>query len=64
MKTKTTTASVLALLSALGFCGCAVVGPQSITAGRGAYSEVINQTEDQQILNALVRRVSPFPDPA
>ena len=33
----------------------AVVGPRSITAGRGAYAEVINQTEDQQILNALVR---------
>jgi hypothetical protein len=32
-----------------------VIGPRSITAGRAAYAEVINQTEDQQILNALVR---------
>ncbi len=31
IKTKTTTASMLVLLSALGFYGCAMVGPQSIT---------------------------------
>ena len=43
-------------MGALGFCGCAVVGPQSITAGRGVYAEVINRTEDEQILNVIVRQ--------
>jgi hypothetical protein len=47
--------SALLIVGALGLCGCAVIGPRSITAGRGAYAEVINQTEDQQLLNALVR---------
>ncbi|MBT8367522.1 MAG: hypothetical protein KJP23_22750 [Deltaproteobacteria bacterium] len=56
MKIKTTTATMLVLLSALGFGGCAVVGPQSIAAGRGVYAEVINRTEDEQILNAIVRQ--------
>ena len=56
MKAKTTTASMLVLLSALGFSGCAVIGPQSITAGRGVYAEVINRTEDEQILNVIVRQ--------
>ena len=32
-----------------------MVGPQSITAGRGVYAEVFNRTEDEQILNAIVR---------
>jgi hypothetical protein len=45
----------LLVLGALGFCGCAVIGPRSITAGRGDYAEVINRTEDQQILNVIVR---------
>ena len=44
------------VLAALGCCGCALVGPQSITAGRGTYTEVINRTEDEQILNVLVRQ--------
>ena len=56
IKTKTTTATMLVLISALGFCGCAVVGPQSIAAGRGVYAEVINRTEDEQILNVIVRQ--------
>ena len=56
IKTKTITATMLVLLSALGFSGCAVVGPQSITAGRGVYAEVINRTEDEQILNVIVRQ--------
>jgi hypothetical protein len=43
------------LVYALGIYGCATVGPQSITAGRGLYNEVINRTEDEQVLNALVR---------
>ena len=35
--------------------GCAVVGPHSISNGRMAYNEVINYTENQQLLNAIVR---------
>jgi hypothetical protein len=46
--------ALLALVP-LGIAGCATVGPQSIVAGRGAYAEVINRTEDEQILNAMVR---------
>ena len=49
------TRSALLIVGALGLCGCAVVGPQSITAGRGSYTEVINRTEDEQTLNMLVR---------
>jgi len=48
--------NILAVVVALGLSGCAVVGPKSITAGRGAYAEVINRTEDEQILNVLVRQ--------
>jgi hypothetical protein len=47
--------SVLLVVGVLVLCGCATVGPQSITAGRGVYTEVINRTEDEQILNVLVR---------
>ena len=50
------TRSALLAVIALGLCGCATVGPQSITAGRGVYTEVINRTEDEQILNVLVRQ--------
>jgi hypothetical protein len=39
----------------LALSACAVVGPQSITGGRGLYTDVINRTEDEQILNMLVR---------
>jgi len=45
----------LLIVGALGLAGCAAVGPKSITAGRGVYTEVINRTEDEQILNVLVR---------
>jgi hypothetical protein len=45
----------LLIVGALGLTGCAVVGPKSIAAGRGVYTEVINRTEDEQILNVLVR---------
>ena len=48
--------NALLAVIALGLCGCATVGPQSITAGRGVYTEVINKTEDEQILNVLVRQ--------
>ena len=47
--------SAVLLTVTLATCGCATVGPQSITAGRAVYNEVINRTEDEQILNALVR---------
>ena len=55
IRTGMPTLIILVLLFVLGFCGCAVVGPRSITAGRGVYSEVINRTEDEQILNVIVR---------
>jgi hypothetical protein len=48
--------TALLIAGALGFCGCVVVGPRSITAGRGAYAEVINRTRDEQILNVIVRQ--------
>jgi hypothetical protein len=48
--------NVLVVIAALGLCGCAVVGPQSIGGGRAAYTEVINRTEDEQILNVVVRQ--------
>jgi hypothetical protein len=35
--------------------GCSVMGPQSIANGRAVYNQVINQTEDQQMLMAVVR---------
>ena len=47
--------AALLVVLALGFGGCAVVGPQSIAAGRGVYTEVLNRTEDEQILSAMVR---------
>jgi hypothetical protein len=36
-------------------CSCAVIGPQSISGGRSAYTEVINTTEDEQLLQVMVR---------
>lgn len=35
--------------------GCTVVGPRSISMGRADYSEVINKTENQQMLLAMVK---------
>jgi hypothetical protein len=46
----------LLVVGALVFCGCAAVGPRFIAAGRGVYADVINRTEDEQILNVLVRQ--------
>ncbi|MHC5113951.1 MAG: hypothetical protein ACYTGP_05930 [Planctomycetota bacterium] len=43
---------LVAVVPLLG--GCALVGPSSIANGRHAYNEVINRTEDQQILSMLV----------
>jgi hypothetical protein len=36
--------------------GCAVAGPASITRGRSVYNEVINHTEDEQVLSMIVRQ--------
>ena len=47
--------SAFLVAGTLALSACAVVGPQSITGGRGLYTEVINRTEDEQILNMLVR---------
>ena len=48
--------------SIAGICGimwllmsCTTLGPQYIASGRAAYNEVINHTEDQQMLMAIVR---------
>lgn len=35
--------------------GCTTLGPQYIASGRAAYNAVINHTEDQQMLMAIVR---------
>jgi hypothetical protein len=50
------TINVLLAVGVLGLCGCVVVGPRSITAGRAAYTEVINRTADEQVLNVIVRQ--------
>jgi len=47
-------APMLAAIALLG--GCYQLGPTGISAGRGLYNEVINATEDQQILNMIVRK--------
>jgi hypothetical protein len=46
---------VLLVACAASLCSCAVIGPRSISGGRGAYTEVINTTQDEQILNVMVR---------
>jgi len=35
--------------------GCAAVGPRSVSKGRADYNEVINRTEDEQMLLSLVK---------
>jgi hypothetical protein len=35
--------------------GCTTLGPQYIATGRAAYNKVINYTDDQQMLEAIVR---------
>ena len=40
---------------ALACAGCVSIGPPAISNGRMAYNEVINYTEDQQVLNAIIR---------
>ena len=36
-------------------CGCAMVGPTSISMGRADYNEAINKTDDAQMLMSIVR---------
>lgn len=43
-------------LFALLLPGCAFVGSQSLSNGRGTYNEVINATEDEQVLSLIVSR--------
>jgi len=49
-------------LTVLSLCGCgqflgprATLGPGSIIRGRGLYNDVINQTNNQQTLELIVR---------
>jgi hypothetical protein len=45
----------LLVMGALGSLGCATVGYRAIAPGRGVYAEVVNKTEDEQILTLIVR---------
>jgi len=45
----------MVLMVALVCAGCVSIGPPAISNGRMAYNEVINYTEDQQVLNAIIR---------
>lgn len=47
--------ALLGLALALTCSACVSIGPPAISNGRMAYNEVINYTEDQQVLNAIVR---------
>lgn len=47
----------LALLVALVLCaGCSTAGRLALANGRGAYNDVINRTEDEQILSMIVHQ--------
>lgn len=54
-KSASLTRDLALLLILVLMSGCAMVGPKSISAGRGAYAEAINQTEDEQILLSIVK---------
>ena len=43
------------VVAGCALAGCAVVGPASISNGRAAYTDVITHTNDQQLLNMIVR---------
>lgn len=36
-------------------CGCNLAGPAALSGGRSAYNAIINRTEDEQLLGAIVR---------
>ena len=46
---------VAALVSGLASSGCNVLGPPAIANGRAVYNEVINTTEDEQVLGIILR---------
>jgi hypothetical protein len=48
-------AATLGAAAALTLSGCNAVGPASLSAGRGVYNDVLNRTEDEQVLNMIVR---------
>lgn len=43
------------IATALALCGCNNLGTRALSGGRGAYAEVINKTEDEQLLSIIVR---------
>jgi hypothetical protein len=48
---------VIGLLGLMTFSlGCNTLGRTSLSSGRGSYNEVINRTEDEQILQLIVRQ--------
>jgi hypothetical protein len=50
------TSALAVLCTILGvLCGCAVIGPSSISMGRADYNEAINKTEDALMLMSIVR---------
>ncbi len=51
--TVVTRIAVGGFLAAL-LCGCNAAGPAAIGGGRSAYNTIVNQTEDEQILSAIV----------
>ena len=46
---------LIAWASAFLLAGCAVVGPPSIRNGRSVYNDAINDTNNQQLLMAIIR---------
>jgi hypothetical protein len=46
----------LLLVGITSLSACSVVGPTALSGSRGLYNEVINRTEDEQILNMVVRQ--------
>ena len=42
-------------MAAVLICGCSIVGPRAIRAGRDAYNEAVNQTENRQMMMTIVR---------
>lgn len=55
MKIRLLPTAVAISATAVVSSGCAVVGPASIANGRAAYTDVITRTNDQQLLNMVVR---------
>lgn len=51
---RTVTLSIFCLVLCV-FSGCAIVGPRSIGMGRAGYNEVINKTQDEQMLLSIVK---------